>query len=108
MEWLDPVIQALRERAANWGNIAAHRVPDFLEALLLVLVGWLVARLARGLIRTLGGRVNRGLDRILRTESTSRMRVSPPLLRVLGTIAFWIILLAFVTAAARIAGLDEI
>lgn len=108
MDPLSAVVDALRQRSAEWGGLIAERVPDLLGALLLVIVGWIVARLARGLLRVLGTRLNRGLSQWLRRERAERLHVSPTMLRLVGTAMFWIILLVFLTWAADLAGMGGV
>ncbi|WP_420468687.1 mechanosensitive ion channel family protein [Panacagrimonas sp.] len=108
MDPLTSALDALRLRASELGMLLAERVPDLLAALLLVIVGWLVARLARATIRGLGTRLNRGLEQWLRSERALRLRLSPAMLRLIGTAAFWIILLLFLTLATDIAGMEGV
>lgn len=105
---LASALDVLSQRATALGRLLAERVPDLLLAVLLLLLGWLLARLVRSAIRGLGHRVNRGLERVLRAERASRLHVSPTLLRLIGTAAFWIILLLFVSFATDLAGLHGV
>jgi len=82
------------------------RLPGLLGALLLLTVGWLVAGWLRKLTRALGARLNRQLGRVLRGEHAERVRLSPALLRLLSNLVFWVALLGFVTAAARVADFE--
>ncbi|MGQ0528557.1 MAG: mechanosensitive ion channel family protein [Panacagrimonas sp.] len=104
MDLIATSLDALNQRSTALMQLLAERVPDLLGALLLVLLGWVVARLVRAGIRGLGTRINRGLDQMLRAERASRLRVSPTMLRLIGTAAFWIILLLFMTFATDLAG----
>lgn len=104
MDLITRSLDALDQRTTALVQLLVERVPDLIGALLLVLLGWLVARLVRAGIRGLGTRINRGLDQMLRAERASRLRVSPTMLRLIGTAAFWIILLLFLTFATDLAG----
>lgn len=80
-------------------------VPQLAGALLLLILGWLVARITRAvIIRGTSGLVA-GLSRILPGAAARRLRVSQQALRVTGSIGFWIVLLLFATAAAEAASL---
>lgn len=108
MDLLSQMIAAFRGRSAAWLQLLAERAPDFVGGLLIVLLGWLIARGVRGTIRRLGNRLNRGLDRVLRAERASRLRVSPTMLRLIGTAAYWIILLLFLALATDFAGMEGV
>ncbi len=108
MDPLTSALNALRQRATELGMLLAERVPELLGAVLIVIVGWLVARLVRATIRGLGTRLNRGLEQWLRAERAARLRLSPTMLRLIGTAAFWIILLLFLTLATDMAGLEGV
>lgn len=108
MDLLTPALESLNLRAIALGHWLIERVPDFVGAILIVIVGWLVAHLVRAAIRGLGSRLNRGLQQFLRAERASRLRLSPTMLRLLGTALFWIILLLFLTMATDLAGMDGV
>lgn len=108
---MDPItaaLDAISQRSTATGLWLIERVPDLLGALLLLLVGWLLARLSRAAVRGLGTRINRALERMLGHERAAPLRVSPTLLRLVGTAAFWVILLLFVMFATRQAGMDGV
>lgn len=108
MDFVSTSLEIINQRTTAFVQWLAERVPDFLGAVLLVLVGWLVARTVRAAIRGLGSRINRGLDRVLRAERAARLRLSPAMLRLIGTAAFWIILLLFLSFATNLAGLSNV
>ena len=83
----------------------AETLPNLIGALLLLLVGWLLARLLRaGAVRLI-----HLLDRAIRRLS-SRNADRPGILsasaEVLGSIVFWVVVLFFLTAATQVLGLD--
>lgn len=86
---------------------AGHYLPNIAGAILLLLLGWLVARL----LRTLAVRLAVVLDRLLaRLTSTPgnppRGTLPSSSARVIGSLVFWLVLLFFVTAATQVLGLD--
>jgi small-conductance mechanosensitive channel len=88
--------------AAAVGDFIRNHLPNLVAALGLVLVGWLVALLARGLIaRVLGG----GLALLSRRPAVGRAialtRFSPAMIAILGRVVFWLVLLLFVAAAVE-------
>lgn len=108
---MDPITTALQNlslRIAELGAAVLGRLPELLGSILLVLTGWLVARFVRSAIRKLGARLNRGLDQMLPAERASRLRLSPAMLRLIGTAAFWIILLLFLRSATGLAGFEGV
>jgi len=108
MDLITAALDVLQQRSAAFAAWLIDHVPNLLGALLLVLLGWLVASAVRALIRSLGSRINRGLDRMLRAERAARLRLSPTMLRLIGTAAFWIILLLFLSFATDLAGMDAV
>ncbi|TDU31091.1 mechanosensitive ion channel-like protein [Panacagrimonas perspica] len=108
MDLINAALDVLHQRSAAFAAWLVDHVPNLLGAVLLVLLGWLVASGVRALIRGLGSRINRGLDRMLRAERAARLRLSPTMLRLIGTATFWIILLLFLSFATDMAGMDAV
>jgi uncharacterized protein YacL len=94
-EWFDAVLAAVPEH-----------VPAIVGALLLLVVGWVVAKLFAFLGRAMSERV---LDRLTAGKAlasaldTSGMRAVAP--RLVGSFVFWIVLTLFGVAAVEILGL---
>ena len=100
--WFD----SLRVSAADLlGTVVAY-APNLIGALLLLLFGWMLARLVRTGTGRLGDTINRLLDRLMRIGSLTRFRLSPQALKLIGNVAFWLIILFFITAATKVAQLD--
>ena len=95
----------LTEAAGNMSATVIAYLPSLLGALVLLLVGWIVARLLRAGFVKLGDGVNRLLDRFLRAGSLARMRLSTRALSLIGNVAFWIVILFFINAATEAAQL---
>jgi hypothetical protein len=80
-------------------------IPDLIGAILLLLVGWIVARL----VRSAGTRTviwfNTFIERTLGRDRGRYLRLSPAAIKLLGSVAFWVIILLFITAATRVLGL---
>lgn len=87
-------------------NEIINHLPSIFGALLLMLVGWLVARLVRAIVIRLLSLANRFLDRILTGRTRAVVRFSSGITRLVGGVLFWITLFLFATAALRIAGLS--
>lgn len=82
-------------------RLAAH-LPNLLGAILLLVVGWLLARLLR-VLAVRGMQLAETL--IERLAGSSRLRVGRSA-NVLGTVVYWVVLLFFVTAATQVLGLQ--
>jgi len=83
---------------------AVSFLPELLGAVLLLVAGWLVARLLRaGPVR-----VARTLDRAMAVLSRRRGKVPPSVsgAEVLGAAVFWGVILVFVTAATQVLALE--
>jgi hypothetical protein len=75
-------------------------------ALLLIIVGWFIARLLRTVFIRLGDTVNRVLNNFGNTPNTQGLWLSPKLISVISNVIFWVIILIFAELAARTARLD--
>ena len=105
MDSIVDLIEQLRGIGAGFSSTAIDHLPSLLAAVALLFVGWLVATWLRRLTRALGTRLNRGLERLLTSDRARQARLSPALVRLLSNVIFWVVILAFLTAAARIADL---
>ncbi len=79
-------------------------LPNILGALLLLLGGWLVAKILQALIKRALTLLDSGIVRLLGEGRASRLRLARSS-DVLGTIVFWSVLLFFITAATQLLGL---
>jgi hypothetical protein len=80
-------------------------IPNLLAALLLLAVGWVVARLLKGAFVKLAQSVNSFLVRV-RPAARPRLQLSPTLIALLAHVLFWLLMLVFTAIAARVARLD--
>lgn len=82
-------------------------LPNLLGALVLLLVGWLVARLVQfiigGLLRRL--RLDSLTERVGISRMLSNVGLDPSVVNLLARLAYWLILFVFVLAAAESLGL---
>jgi len=93
------VITALASRI--WAQ-----VPGLLAALLLILVGYLAARLLRGAaVQALRG-VDALVQRVYQRHGLETPVRALASARVLGEIVFWVVMLFFLTAATHMLGID--
>jgi len=96
---------AIAEVASAVMRSLVQYLPSVLGAVLLVVAGWLLAKLLRLAVT----RAVRALDALV-ARAVSSARADRPRLAasaaVLGTIVFWVVLLFFVTAATKVLGLE--
>ncbi len=97
---------ALQDVLSAFLGKASQFLPKLIGALLLVFVGWLIARL----LRSIGTNIVMTVERVLSQSSIARSGTSVrlPLVsaKVLGGILFWLVLLFFITAATEVMGLS--
>lgn len=107
---LDPWTQSLiTAMTALWTKIAVF-IPNFFVALILVLLGFVVAKLLDTLLSKLLGKI--GLDRLMAgtglTKLLSRAGIQVPVSTLIGKIVYWFVLLIFLVSAAESLGLERV
>lgn len=101
----------------NWGSALSHAFTQFVDragqylpsivgAFLLLLIGWIVARVLRSLALRAAIIIDRMLARLAPGGTTERSRMPQSSAKVLGSIVFWVVLLFFITAATQVLGLS--
>ena len=100
---------SLKESIAKVADQAFQYFPTVLGALLLLLLGWLIARLLRSFARHL---TQLGVNRLAKTRPIgTRIRQSKTyrsLPQIIGRIVFWTILFFFVAASLEALGLPAV
>ena len=81
---------------------AVARMPALIVAVLLVIAGWIIARICRSKMRQMLGTVQSSLARRSGRADTGAERVS---VRVLSGVVFWAVILLFISSATQIIGL---
>jgi small-conductance mechanosensitive channel len=88
-------------------TVTTSALPPLAAALLLLLVGWLLAFLVRAIVSRLLRRA--GLDRLAERwgadQALRQIGIETPASSILGRVAYWFVLLIFVLAAANRLGL---
>lgn len=95
--------QALTTTLEGWGQAILAILPSLAAAAGLLIAGWILARLLRGLTLRLARSFDRGLAGLGRHQRPST-GAGP---EVLGTAVFWLAILAAITAAAQVLALDS-
>ena len=93
---------ALRQFAERAGQY----LPSLLGAFLLLLIGWVAARVLRSLAVRSAIVIDRLLARMTRSGVTEHAKLPQSSARVLGSLVFWLVLLFFITAATQVLGLS--
>ncbi len=83
-------------------------IPSIIVALLVIVGGWLLARLARRTARQVATVANRFLDRAYRRGSVAGVRMSLAFVTVAGEVAYWLVLILALILAAGMVGIGSI
>lgn len=90
-------------------TVFVHRVgehfPNILGSVLLIFVGWLLARVLRSTIIRLSGRLDGFVRKQASDDFLRRVGIERPASAVIGSIVFWLVFLLFFTAATETLGL---
>ena len=99
----------LAAMGALWAPVAAF-IPRLLGALLVVVAGFLVAKLLDTLLSKLLAKI--GLDRLLAgtglTKQLGRVGIRVPVSTLIGKVVYWFVLLIFLVSAAESLGLERV
>ena len=101
-DWTTPLLAA----TGAWLESFIDYLPNLIGALLLLLLGWIVARI----VRTVAIRLMRGFDwfagklKIAGTQHSSKVSENSAL--VIGSILYWVTFLFFLTFAASLLGMS--
>ncbi len=106
----DPVTQGLvGAMGALWTRVAVF-IPNLIGAMVLVLLGFVVAKLLDTLLSKVLAKI--GLDRLMAgtglTKMIGRVGVQVSVSTLIGKIVYWFILLVFLVSAAELLGLERV
>ncbi len=95
--------ERLQTQFADW-------LPGLVAAILLLIIGWFVARIGQaavaGLLRRLG--LDRLSERAGAANALARLGLSPSLAGLLGRLTYWVLLIVFILAALEALGLASV
>ncbi|EPJ92334.1 MULTISPECIES: mechanosensitive ion channel family protein [Pseudomonas] len=104
--WTQSLVAAM---TALWTKIA-NFIPNLFGALVVVLLGFVVAKLLDALLSKLLAKL--GLDRLMGgtglTKILARVGIQVPISTLIGKIVYWFVLLVFLVSAAQSLGLDRV
>lgn len=92
----------------NQITIGVDNLPGILTAILILVIGWLVARLARRAVHKLALAANKFLERNFPSGILEEARVSPLIATLFGETIFWVIVLVALNFASEVAGLRAV
>ena len=99
--WLQEVSRATSAMAGDF----IEYLPTLVGAILVLVAGWLIARLVRSGGTRIAYWANGVLETRLGRRRARHLRLSETAVKLLGNVLFWLIILFFVTSATRILGL---
>lgn len=102
--WLDRLRQSLLDMASTF----IAYLPDLLFAIILLVIGWLLARFLRASATRINNYVNRLLESIAPTGRLASFRLSGRGTALVGHALYWLVLFIFVAAAARAARFETL
>ena len=108
MDAVDTAGRSLRDLVWDQLQRGGEFLPGLLAALLVFILGWAVARVARSGVRHLVLASNHLLSRIFPRGVLAGTRISTGAAALLGEVVFWLVLLIALTVAARVAGLASV
>ncbi len=104
--WTQSLVGAM---STLWQKIAAF-IPNLIGALVVVIIGFVVARLLDALLSKLLAKL--GLDRLMQgtglNKMMARVGVKVPVSTLIGRIVYWFVLLVFLVSALESLGLERI
>lgn len=105
MNTYDNLSSALANAFTQVATRITEYLPNLLGAALLLLAGWLIARLLRGLAVKLMHVLELLLHRLSRGQSARTSRIPSASVEIVGSILFWVVILFFAAAATHVLGL---
>ena len=104
--WTQSLLSAM---SSLWASVAAF-IPRLFGALVVVLLGFIVAKLLDTLLSKVLAKV--GLDRLMAgtglTKLLSRAGIRIPVSALIGKVVYWFVLLIFLVSAAESLGLERV
>lgn len=96
---------SLSHAATTLLDRVTHHLPGVVAAILLLLIGWMFARILRALTKRAMLLIDTMLPRLGLPTGLSHVRAARGSV-VAGTIVYWVVLLLFITAATQVLGLQ--
>ena len=100
------ILDALTAAFQNITTQILEYLPRVATAVLIIVSGWLLARLLRLLVVRAIGRLDQLWQRLISKRGLVHLQPRHPPARIVGELLFWILMLIVVTLATEILGLD--
>lgn len=101
-EWWSTFEQSLTSSLIGIGTY----LPVLAAAAIVMIIGWVAASMARVMFIRSGGALGYIMERVGKARNLRRLQLSERVLRLVGNLVFWIVILIFAAVASRVAGLD--
>ena len=101
--------QLLEKLSSTFNNVLGNAIeflPNLFAAVIILLVGWLVARLVRALVVRFISQLDVFWQRIIANKTTVQLQPRQPPTRFVGEVLFWLTILLSVVLATEILGLS--
>ena len=106
MEEMSVWARDISEAASGLAGQMIAFLPTLIGALAVLFAGWLIARVLRSAIIRISLWFNRLVDRRLTPERALHFKLSNTGVKLVGNVAYWVVILAFVTIATDVLGLE--
>lgn len=100
----DSALTTLEQAWISVQDAIVTQAPRLLGALLILLLGWVVAALARGLIARFAGAMRGALHRLFGPQRQDRGYLPESVIQITSAILYWLIILVAVALAAEALG----
>ncbi len=90
----------------NMATPVLDYLPRLITAMLVLVIGWLLARFLRQLIVQAIRRLDKLWQRLIMKRGQEQLQPRHTPVRIVGDLVFWVLLLIVVTLAAKLLGLD--
>lgn len=108
METINVWTDGFQNSVAGLIDAIAAFLPLLLGAVLLLLIGWVLAQLARRGTLSIALSANGAIDRLVNRGREKRVHLPTQTPKLVSDIVYWLIILLFVTWAARVARFDTV
>ncbi len=105
MDKLSEFLKEIPKIIGQWLEQLTAYLPNLLGAVLLMLIGWVVASILKSLSIRLTRILNRILSRLFSKGSLAKFRLSNPFIGLFSKIIFWATILVFAIISTQIMGL---
>ncbi|MDQ8205502.1 mechanosensitive ion channel domain-containing protein [Pelagicoccus sp. SDUM812003] len=96
--------ESLSQTYEQFAREAVDNAPEFLGAVALLLIGWLLAKLVQIVTLRLFGGVDSILNRFVRVDGSKQASVRQSYAVIVSRVLLWVVFLFFVAAAANLLG----